>query len=50
METKVQGTEFVVWMKVTGSAYTFVYITFGELAAWLIGWNLTLGYGISAGK
>eukprot|EP00644_Phytophthora_capsici_P010606 jgi/Phyca11/17807/fgenesh1_pg.PHYCAscaffold_30_\ len=35
-------------MKVTGSAYTFVYITFGELAAWLIGWNLTLGYGISA--
>lgn len=36
-------------MKVTGSAYTFVYITFGELAAWLIGWNLTLGYGISAG-
>jgi amino acid transporter len=25
-----------------------VYISFGELAAWLIGWNLTLGYGISA--
>ena len=24
-------------------------MTFGELAAWLIGWNLTLGYGISSG-
>ncbi|KAI9915978.1 hypothetical protein PsorP6_008405 [Peronosclerospora sorghi] len=35
-------------IKVTGSAYTFVYTTFGELLAWLIGWNLTLGYGISA--
>ena len=30
------------------SAYTFCYVSFGELCAWLVGWNLTLGYGVSA--
>ncbi|GAB9466468.1 hypothetical protein Gpo141_00003842 [Globisporangium polare] len=46
--TSLTYSEFAARLPVTGSAYTFVYITFGELAAWLIGWNLTLGYGISA--
>lgn len=46
--TSLTYSEFSSRVPVTGSAYTFVYITFGELAAWLIGWNLTLGYGISA--
>ncbi|TDH65338.1 hypothetical protein CCR75_005575 [Bremia lactucae] len=46
--TSLAYSEFASRVPVTGSAYTFVYITFGELAAWLIGWNLTLGYGISS--
>jgi basic amino acid/polyamine antiporter, APA family len=31
-----------------GSAYTFCYVAFGELCGWLVGWNLTLGYAVSA--
>ena len=27
-----------------GSAFTFVYITFGELAAWMVGWNFIVSY------
>jgi amino acid transporter len=33
---------------VSGSAYTYTYATFGELAAWFIGWMLVLEYGVSA--
>ncbi len=30
-----------------GSAYGYTYAAFGELIAWLIGWNLLLEYGMS---
>eukprot|EP00753_Platysulcus_tardus_P009009 PLAT1762.1.p1 GENE.PLAT1762.1~~PLAT1762.1.p1 ORF type:complete len:604 (-),score=320.92 PLAT1762.1:106-1875(-) len=40
--------EFAARVPVSGSAYSFAYTTLGEAAAWFIGWNLTLEYGISA--
>jgi APA family basic amino acid/polyamine antiporter len=32
---------------VAGSAYTYAYATMGELAGWIIGWDLILEYGVS---
>jgi len=40
--------EFAAMVPVSGSAYTYTYATFGELAAWFIGWMLVLEYGMSA--
>jgi basic amino acid/polyamine antiporter, APA family len=31
---------------VSGSAYTYAYLAFGELLAWIIGWDLLLEYAI----
>jgi basic amino acid/polyamine antiporter, APA family len=36
--------EFAAMMPVSGSAYSYVYATFGRTAAWLIGWCLLLEY------
>jgi len=38
--------EFASIAPVSGSAYTYAYISFGELIAWIIGWDLLLEYGI----
>jgi APA family basic amino acid/polyamine antiporter len=40
--------EFAARIPVAGSAYTFAYTSIGELIAWIVGWNLTLEYAISA--
>lgn len=40
--------EFATLVPVSGSAYSYAYATLGELAAWFIGWNLVLEYGVSA--
>jgi APA family basic amino acid/polyamine antiporter len=38
--------ELAALAPVSGSAYTYAYATLGELAAWIIGWDLILEYAI----
>ena len=38
--------EFASTIPVSGSAYTYAYLTFGELFAWIIGWDLLMEYAI----
>ncbi len=40
--------EFASMIPVSGSAYTYSYATMGELAAWIIGWDLVLEYAVGA--
>lgn len=37
---------FASRIPVSGSAYTYAYVSFGELVAWIIGWDLILEYAI----
>ena len=39
--------EFASRIPVSGSAYTYAYAAFGELVAWIIGWDLLMEYAIS---
>lgn len=38
--------EFASMIPVAGSAYTYAYASFGELIAWIIGWDLILEYAV----
>ncbi|HMT76260.1 MAG TPA: amino acid permease [Saprospiraceae bacterium] len=38
--------EFASTVPVSGSAYTYSYVAFGEIFAWIIGWDLLMEYAI----
>lgn len=38
--------EFAASIPISGSAYTYAYASFGELIAWIIGWDLIMEYAI----
>lgn len=38
--------EFASTVPVSGSAYTYAYVAFGEIFAWIIGWDLLMEYAI----
>lgn len=40
--------EFASMAPVAGSAYTYAYVSLGELVAWIIGWDLVLEYAMAA--
>lgn len=40
--------EFASTVPVSGSAYTYSYAVFGEIMAWILGWDLVLEYGLAS--
>ena len=41
-------SEFASMIPQSGSAYTYGYVAFGELFAWILGWDLVLEYGLAS--
>ena len=39
--------ELSTMFPVSGSTYSYSYVAFGEVVAWIIGWNLMLTYLVS---
>ena len=46
--TALMYSELASRIPINGSAFAYTYVTFGELPAFLVGWNLNLRYGVSA--
>jgi len=40
--------EFASMVPIAGSAYTYAYVTLGEMFAWIIGWDLILEYAVGS--
>jgi len=45
--TALSYAQFASTVPVSGSAYTYAYVSFGEIFAWIIGWALILEYAVS---
>ena len=43
--TALVFAEFSALIPKSGSSYIYTYTTFGELPAWIVGWNQNLRYG-----
>lgn len=41
--------EFASRMPFSGSGYIYIYSSFGELPAWIVGWSMNLRFGVTAG-
>ena len=48
MTTAMMYAELSSRIPINGSAFSYTYVTFGELPAWIVGWNMNLRYGMSA--
>ena len=48
MTTAMMYAELSSRIPINGSAFSYTYVTFGELPAWIVGWNLNLRYGMCA--
>ncbi|HEY6043266.1 MAG TPA: amino acid permease [Nitrosospira sp.] len=46
--TALVYSEIAAIVPVAGSAYTYSYAVFGEMAAWMVGWALILEYAVAA--
>eukprot|EP00934_Nitzschia_sp_Nitz4_P009203 Nitzschia sp. Nitz4//scaffold84_size84139//36979//38914//NITZ4_005196-RA/size84139-augustus-gene-0.38-mRNA-1//1//CDS//3329559027//9193//frame0 len=46
--TSLAYADFASRIPASGSAFTYVYVAFGEFYAWLVGFCLILGYGFTA--
>ena len=47
--TALMYAELSSRIPINGSAFSYTYVTFGEVSAFLVGWNLNLRYAISSG-
>lgn len=47
--TAMAYAEFASIVPISGSVYTYSYVTLGEFIAWIIGWDLVLEYLFAAG-
>lgn len=45
--TALSYAQFASTVPVSGSSYTYAYVAFGEIIAWVIGWALLLEYAVS---